>query len=57
MPTTAANFAEIYGATTSRSRLAPGAARMLETLNTADGKHLIETASAVRENPNDDKRN
>ena len=51
----AANLAEIYGAKTSRSRLAPGAARMLQALSTADGKHLIETATTVRENPNDDE--
>nr|WP_281376209.1 glycosyltransferase [Garicola koreensis] len=52
----AANLAEIYGATTSRSRLAPGAARMLEALNTADGNHLVETARAVRQSPHDDDR-
>ena len=50
----AANLAEIYGAQTSRSRLAPGAARMLEALSTADGRQLIETAHAVRQNPDDE---
>lgn len=27
------------------------AGHMLQSLSTADGKHLMETASAVRENP------
>ena len=47
----AGNMAETYGAQTSRSRLAPGAARMLEALSTGDGKHLVQTAGAVREGP------
>ena len=50
----AAHLAEIYGAKTSRSRLAPGATRMLAALNTADGPQLVGTAHAVRQNPNDD---
>src|SRR5699024_2950682 len=47
----AANLAEIYGAQTSRSRLAPGAARMLEALTTTDGPQLVQTARAVRSDP------
>lgn len=47
----AANLAEVYGAQTSRARLAPGAARMLEALSTADGSHVVDTARAVREDP------
>src|SRR5699024_9568978 len=50
----ASNLAEIYGAKTSRSRLTPGAARMLEALHAGDGPHLVETAQAIRENPHDD---
>lgn len=45
----AANLAEIYGAQTSRSRLAPGAQKMLEALRTGDGATAISTAREVRE--------
>src|SRR5699024_10798434 len=47
----ATNLAEIYGAQTSRSRQAPGAARMLEALTTTDGPQLVQTARAVRSDP------
>ena len=43
----AANLAELYGAQTSRSRLAPGAQKMLEALRTGDG--AVSTAREVRE--------
>ncbi len=45
----AANLAEIYGAQTSRSRLAPGAQKMLEALRTGDGAAAVSTAREVRE--------
>lgn len=44
----AANLADIYGAQTARSRLAPGATRMLEVLGATQPELILETAQTVR---------
>ncbi len=44
----AANLAEIYGARTSRARLAPGAETMLSALNEPDGQRIMDVAEQVR---------